>query len=1183
MIIKLFKRTVEMLKDPSRSFKERVFLLLTFVTVIVALLALVGDLLVKENPVESTVLAITAVLVPIGTIFAIRKNKVQAAVRFIIVGLVGFLLPLLFYFGGGLTGGGVLWIIFAYLYTGLVLSGLWKPFLLLILSVETIIFYAVDYYFPGKVKTHTREMFYIDSLISMILVGVICCIMVWFVEWLFMEENKRAKEEAKKFEELNKSQNRFFSNMSHEIRTPINSILGLNELILRDPDATDEIRKDAGNIQGAGRMLLSLVNDILDISKIEAGKMEIIPVNYSVESLISEIVNMMWLRAEQKGLEFNVQIDPSLPRELFGDEVRIKQILINLLNNAVKYTKEGTVTLHIEKEDIREDSVRIMFSVIDTGMGIKQESLPYLFDAFQRADEEVNRKIEGTGLGLSIVKQLVDLMGGEIAVNSVYSQGSTFTVNLWQKVSNPAQVGDINISSVGSAKDTKAYEATFKAPDAKILIVDDNEMNLEVEKKLLEGTQIAISTADSGAAALNLTSRYRFDLILMDHLMPEMSGVDCLQRIRKQQGGLNNHVPVIVLTANAGSENRELYSISGFDGYLLKPVSGQQLETMLLEHLPESKVIQTSAGARAANQMNTAKGYSKKIPVLIGTSTMCDLPMNIFYDYQIDIIPFKVHTDGKEYFDVFEADSDEIIRYMKNGKVYKSEPPMVEEFEHFYGRALKRAHQVIYIAVADSISNEYRRAKEASKNYGNVFVFDSGFNSSSLGMMVLMAYKMSVSGMSPGNIISELNKMKSKMQCSFVTSDPRVLFNRSFVGQAMFGFMDSIGLKPFLRIRNDTFKLDKFVLGSTIKGFEKYVDYALPRWVKPDLDLVFVTYVDLTKEELAIIEKRILSRAPFRHIFFQKACSVMALTCGSGAFGVLYIEDTGVSYNLEKMLDSGQGEFEMAGIQDIEEDTSEGEHDAREEYNSNKMNENTFVYRKMEERGFQEDDSKEPPAEEEATELKWYEDLEGIDSDTGIENSGGSEDSYKSVMGIFYNSIDPRGDEIADYYDNEDWENYTIKVHALKSSARLIGATKLSEDAEALEMAGKANNIDFIKSHHYEMMEEFRGYKSILDPIFAVEEEPEDEEEEEIQEAAAVDTNTQAGFENLLIRSLYEAVKECLAKENYSALAGTIKEMQDYTFPAEHKEIMDQLKAAYDKKNYDEMKELLSYGEQLLG
>ena len=333
---------------------------------------------------------------PVITIVAVRKNKLQMAVRMIVLGLAGIILPILFYFGGGLTGGGYLWIIFTYLYSGLVLSDKWRPLMLVVITIESGLMFFDAYIHPEKVIEHERQIFYIDALVSVVMVGIICCIMVWFVEWMFIEENKRAKEETRKFEELNKSQNRFFSSMSHEIRTPINSILGLNEIILRQEDASDEIKKDAGNIQGAGRMLLALVNDILDISKIEAGKMDIIPVNYSVSSLISEVVNMMWLRAEQKGLTLNVEIDPTLPQELFGDEVRIKQILVNLLNNAVKYTNEGTVTLHIEKEDIKEEKVRIIFSVSDTGMGIKEDSIPYLFDAFQRIDEEKNTKIGGS-------------------------------------------------------------------------------------------------------------------------------------------------------------------------------------------------------------------------------------------------------------------------------------------------------------------------------------------------------------------------------------------------------------------------------------------------------------------------------------------------------------------------------------------------------------------------------------------------------------------------------------------------------------------------------------------------------------------------------------------------------------------------------------------------------------------
>ena len=557
MISRLFKSMVERLKDPSRSFRERVFILLTLITVFFIALALIGDIIFGENIVEIVALSVTVVVAPIMTIVAIKTNRIITAVRVAVVGILAILLPIVFYYGGGIRGGGAIWIIFAYLYTGLVVGSRWKPVMLIILTAETLGFYLDGYFHPDRVVHHSERMYYIDSLLSIILVGIICCTMVWFVEWLFRAENKRAREETQKFEELNKSQNRFFSSMSHEIRTPINSILGLNEIILRQEDASEEIIKDAGNIQGAGKMLLSLVNDILDLSKIEAGKMDIVPVNYNVSTMISEIVNMIWLRAEQKGLEFKVEVDPAIPRELFGDEMRIKQILVNLLNNAVKYTKEGTVTLHIEEEDIKDDSVHILFSVTDTGMGIKQDALPYIFNAFQRVDEDKTTKIEGTGLGLSIVKQLVDLMDGDITVSSVYTQGSTFTVYLWQKVSNPMAVGEIDLSNYGRMNSGRGYEPAFVAPECSVLIVDDNEMNLEVEKKLLKGTGMSIDTADSGETALTMTTNNRYDMILMDHLMPGMSGIECMQRIRKQSGGRNNHVPIIALTANAGSENRE--------------------------------------------------------------------------------------------------------------------------------------------------------------------------------------------------------------------------------------------------------------------------------------------------------------------------------------------------------------------------------------------------------------------------------------------------------------------------------------------------------------------------------------------------------------------------------------------------------------------------------------------------
>ncbi|MBO4914320.1 MAG: response regulator, partial [Oscillospiraceae bacterium] len=605
--MKAIKRLSAWLHDSNVDSTERVFVLLTVIAEIGVTIAMLGDALSNESFFETAVLIFVVILVPVATLLGVRHRKIQVSIHIIILSLVFIILPVVFFFGGGVEGGSVVWIVFSFLYVGLVLRGVWRTAMLVSLTVLSFVGFLLEYLHPELVVQHTRKMFYIDSYISLIVVGMVIFVMVWFQNRLFQEENRRAREETLKAEELNRAQNRFFSSMSHEIRTPINSILGLNELILRQEDASDEIIRDANNINGAGKMLLSLINDILDFSKIEAGSMDIVPVEYRVGDMMSEIVNMVWLRASEKGLKFNVDIDPQVPSVLFGDEVRIKQILINLLNNAVKYTQSGSVGLHIESEDTGDNSVLLTISVTDTGIGIKQENLPYLFDAFRREDQEKNRYIEGTGLGLSIVRQLVDLMGGTVTVNSVYTQGSTFTVSLKQGVVITKAVGDISITSSGGTARHR-HEHRFSAPDAKVLIVDDNEMNLEVEKKLLGDTEMRVDTAMSGAEALDMALRARYDVILMDHLMPEMDGIECLERLRVQTGGLNKNVPVVVLTANAGSKNRELYNAAGFDGYLVKPVSGVQLEDMLLRHLPAEKVFRTDGSDMTGEEMRTAKG-----------------------------------------------------------------------------------------------------------------------------------------------------------------------------------------------------------------------------------------------------------------------------------------------------------------------------------------------------------------------------------------------------------------------------------------------------------------------------------------------------------------------------------------------------------------------------------------------
>ena len=1130
-MLKPVNRIKERLTDSTRSFKERVFILLTLVTDFVAVLALVGDIALGENIVEIIALAITIILVPIVTLVSVRLKKVSAAAMIVVFGLVFVLLPILFYFGGGVEGGGVLWIIFSYLYAGLVLTGKWKVFFLIVLSIESCGFYLHAYFNPYLIKQHSRREFYTESLISIIMVGVICCMMVWFEEWMYAEENKRAKEETDKVDEMRRAQSRFFSSMSHEIRTPINSILGLNEIILRQEDASEEIVKDAENIQGAGRMLLALVNDILDLSKIEADKMEIVPVSYNLGNVISEIVSMIWLLAEQKGLELKVEVDPDTPSALFGDEVRIKQILVNLLNNAIKYTKEGTVTLHIQTEETTSERTHLLFSVTDTGMGIKQDAIPYLFDAFKRTDEEKNTGIEGTGLGLSIVKQLVELMGGEITVNSVYTQGSSFVVSLWQEVTSEEKIGDININSYGSRRSVSGYVPAFTAPDARILIVDDNRMNLDVESKLLTETEINIDTAVSGEEALAKTLNEQYDLIFMDHLMPEMDGIECLQNIRRQIGGLNTRVPVIALTANAGGENRELYEKSGFDGYLVKPVTGQRMEECLLSHLPETKVFKNEGADELIARMNTSDTYSKKLSVVVATNSMCDLPESVIKNCGIDVIPFRLSSDGKTYFDRVEANTDELVRYVREGDEFDISPPSVKDFEEFFAREIKKAHHVIYISLAGSVSHEYTNALEAAREYGNVTIFQSGLNSSAMGMLSLYAYKLSTQGRTTKQIINALEIMRRSLRCTFMTDDVIFFSRRRMFSKGIYSFLHLFSFKPVISLNDNKLAVKRFFVGELSACHERYISVALPKRANPDLDVCFVSYASLSEEERERIEKAIRKHHNFNRIVFQKISGANALSCGTEAYGISYMKKNSLTPGLSSLLVTEAAP--RLGMMDTE--PSEPVHDQSLK------------------------------KEEKKKEKKWYEDIPEIDSQVALEYCR-SEDDLKGVLKTYCASINSRADEIERYYKAEDWENYIIKVHAMKSSSKLVGAMQLSEDARVLEFAGKEKNIELIKERTDKLLDEMRRFKTVLEPYVT-------------DEAPQTETTD---FDRDSVSELLNQLEEAMNELDLDIADSVIDKLAGYVGPEEYAVKLELIKAAVINVDDEEAIKLIEEMRKML-
>ena len=411
----------------------------------------------------------------------------------------------------------------------------------------------------------------------------------------YMERMKKEVTTQKRItEELAKittAQNRFFAAMSHEIRTPINAIIGFDEMILRE-NVTGEVLDDAQNIQSASKLLLHLINDILDISKLQSGMMELSVAPYGTEELLVDIAGMFAVRASQKGLELKFDISPDIPSGLVGDEVRIKQILINLVNNAIKYTYEGNVMVSVSWKETEEKEGEIVFKVSDTGIGIKEEDIPFLFNVYQRADEDDTKHIEGTGLGLSIVKQFVGLMDGYIKVDSVYGKGSVFTVCIPQNISEEKKIGVIDVWHRREIGSVGTYHSSFEAPNAHILIVDDTPSNILVARKLLRSTKARVDSAENGLQALDKTLHRYYDVILLDHFMPNMDGIECIHRIREQKDGLCRDSKIVALTANAMDSVGSMYFKEGFDGFLQKPFTGEQLEQTVYKLLPQKLMIE---------------------------------------------------------------------------------------------------------------------------------------------------------------------------------------------------------------------------------------------------------------------------------------------------------------------------------------------------------------------------------------------------------------------------------------------------------------------------------------------------------------------------------------------------------------------------------------------------------------
>ncbi|MBR6316017.1 MAG: response regulator [Lachnospiraceae bacterium] len=525
-------------------------------------------------------------------------------------------------------------------------------------------------------RFHKDAQLYEKTYYKVYLISV-AAMLIGFLAWMFAkmgnmaiinrqyEQIRQAKEEA---ELANQAKSRFLANMSHEIRTPINAVLGMDEMILRESSEPD-IRSYASDIYAAGNTLLALINDILDSSKIESGRMELQEEEYETAELLRNLKNMISQRAAEKDLTLIMDVDENMPSKLSGDDVRLRQVITNILTNAVKYTHEGSVTLHVSADRLKGEAL-LHVSVEDTGIGIKEEDLPKLFEAYRRIEEGRNRHIEGTGLGMNITVSILKMMGSRLQVESVYGKGSKFFFDVRQKIVDDAPMGPLTDLAKETGDSRAAYESGFTAPRAKVLVVDDNAMNRKVFCSLLKQTKIQITQAGSGQEALDIVNERLdggdvFDMVFMDHMMPDMDGVETMQKMRTIAG--YDKVPIYVLTANAVTGAREQYLADGFDGFLSKPIVSARLEAAILETLPKD-LIEPGAKA-AADPGGNAKGRNDEKGE--NGAGVENLPMidGLDWDFAYLHLPDRqmLLESVKEFWETLSYQADKLDRMKENG------------------------------------------------------------------------------------------------------------------------------------------------------------------------------------------------------------------------------------------------------------------------------------------------------------------------------------------------------------------------------------------------------------------------------------------------------------------------------------------------------------------------------------
>jgi len=886
------KKIYQFIFGSEMQIRERLLRMVLIVGGIMVLFGVAECLILVDFNYVNLPLFLLIITIVVSLITIVRFQKADLAAVLLGVVCIVVVFPSMFIFSGGINGGAPLWLAVGFIYSFIMFYGRRLKLFLALCTVTNVILYWVAYHHENLVYRLSGSVNeYLDSLFSVLVVGVGIGAIIRFQITLFEKERALNLLQKEELEKANSAQNAFFASMSHEIRTPINTIIGLNEMILRSKPSA-EVLDYAGDVQVASKMLLSLINDVLDITQIEMDKMELVPVEYSTKELFGDLIDVIQVQMKAKKLQLLVDIDRNFPSALMGDEKRIKQVLLNILSNAVKYTPSGSVTLSARAETIDAENVIMRIAVADTGMGIKKEDLQDLYDSFKRVDTQKNRQIEGSGLGLAITKQLVDLMHGEIKVDSIYTKGSTFTVILEQKVANHTPIGRVDFLKSGRHHSRYEYHQSFEAPEARILIVDDNRMNTVVESRLLAATKVQVDVAQSGEECLELAKQKHYHVILMDYMMTGINGAETLLQLRKQENGLCRESSVIVLTANALEDARWLYETYQFDGYLEKPVTGRQLEEEIVKFIPQDIIEYQAQEENELGGENSIDIVSKRRSLkrlMITTDSVSDLPESILNKYDIGMMNLYIRTSTGRFADTEEIDSDSLARYVstESSNIY-ADSATVQEFEEFFAEALTQADYVLHISMSGLCGKSYGIARQAAQGFDHVIVIDSGQISSGEGLIAMQAAQMVKDGYKVDELSSEIQKLKGRIRARYMMPSVNVFYQRGFSNGVAGKLYRVLKAHPVVAIKEEKVVINGVYFGDIERSWRRFIRYNLRFGNKIDRGLVVITHVGCTYRQQQFLREEVLKCIPFEKVLIHKASFSSAANTGYMSIGISY-------------------------------------------------------------------------------------------------------------------------------------------------------------------------------------------------------------------------------------------------------------------------------------------------------